>query len=263
MNDDVDVETVSSATQTKVTAVAMAAVGRSSTQAIRILCLHGWRNSAALMSMQARGLRDALGGNAKFLFLNAPIAARGPPYESIQRVSKPDDKFYEWYYYGKIEDKEATNPNWNYEYVGVDDSLKYLEQQVAECGPFDAVMGFSQGTIMSTLLAATNLREGRQLFKLSVLVGAACPKDPKWRPLLENEDGTLRPVQIPSIHLIGKKDEFHDEALRMVDMHTSPNHTPRVFFHDEGHKFPNPKRNAKLYREVSDAILDTCKQSTE
>ena len=64
---------------------------------------------------------------------------------------------------------------------------------------------------------------------------------------------------MPSIHVISKKhDPFYDESMRMVAMHTSPQHTPHTFFHDEGHKFPNVKHQAHLYREVGNTILAVC-----
>ena len=62
----------------------------------RILCLHGWRTNAEILSFQM-GAMQANINTATFVFLDAPYPARGDPVPGIA-MFYPDRPYYEWFY---------------------------------------------------------------------------------------------------------------------------------------------------------------------
>ena len=59
----------------------------------KFICVHGWRTSGEIMTFQMLSLKDYL--NIDCIFIDAPFAATGEPYEVIKTYF-PDYPYYEW-----------------------------------------------------------------------------------------------------------------------------------------------------------------------
>ncbi|KAE8353221.1 serine hydrolase FSH [Aspergillus coremiiformis] len=104
---------------------------------MRILCLHGKGTSGDIFKSQTTSFRSRLSDlNAQFDFIDAPYPST--PAAGIDLFYKPP--YYSFY-------QEDTIP-------AVRSASKWLLDLVAERGPYDAVMCFSQGCVLaaSTLL---------------------------------------------------------------------------------------------------------------
>lgn len=142
-----------------------------STKAPRVLLLHGWRTSAKIMSMQTAAMRYHT-GLKDCHFLTAPYPAEGPPDNGIAQFY-PNHDYYEWYYKRTSSAGEAN-------LVGLDRSLQRIIDYMNEQGPFDGIVGFSQGTNIATRLAhkqQTSPESFRHTFKFVILIGGVPPKD--------------------------------------------------------------------------------------
>jgi predicted esterase len=105
----------------------------SSMHANKILCLHGGGGSGASFQFQP-GMQDLIEAlpNWDFVFATSPML-RGV-----------------WYNDPPGGDKEPTNdPNW------ANDAINYLDNLIESAGPFDAILGYSQGVPMSLVYIAT------------------------------------------------------------------------------------------------------------
>jgi predicted esterase len=155
-----------------VTMALMANRQHSTTESpLRLLCLHGWRTNAALMELQTRQLRAQFAdGEAEFVHLNGPHESPSPAFPGAERlVDKP---FYEWW--DTVEEGGSSDAAYGFSsdatrvtYRGLCDSLDflrdYLRDDYAASGrPFDAIIGFSQGGIMATILTALLERQRQQ-----------------------------------------------------------------------------------------------------
>ncbi|MBL6919654.1 MAG: hypothetical protein ISR41_04030 [Puniceicoccaceae bacterium] len=101
--------------------------------ASRILCLHGGGGNAASFQYQS-GMQDLIAAlpDCEFIFASSPIAGGV------------------WYNDPPGGSKEPTNdPNW------ADASVNYLNNFIEANGPFDAILGYSQGVPMSLVYLAT------------------------------------------------------------------------------------------------------------
>lgn len=192
---------------------------------LRILCLHGHRHNPALMELHVAPLRRALGDAAELVFVNGVSPARGEPDALVRRQHLDKAPFYEWYDVRRLDEHEDQNAEWFFQYDGLDDALLYMDEQLQRLGPFDAVLGFSQGAVLMTILSMYFEHKNRALqgsdsappwWKLCISVCTWCVRDYSWKFLFEGSAGETLLVPLPSIHLAGKKDPLHYESDELM-----------------------------------------------
>jgi len=155
----------------------------------RILALPGFGQSSQMFRSKTGSLRKRL-KNVHFEFVDPPFTSK---HESIGEGLS-------WYEFSTVGEDEVK---WS----RFDESLQYISEVFTSRGPFDGVMGFSQGACVAALLSV--LRERDSLpppvqFQFVWLFSGFCPKDPEWRKLcLETQ---VR--KISSVHVIGETDQI-------------------------------------------------------
>ncbi|ETK82888.1 hypothetical protein F441_12069, partial [Phytophthora nicotianae CJ01A1] len=222
---------------------------------IRVLCLHGWRTSGSILQRQTSALRQAFGPKAELVYVDAPWAASGPAPELVRSFYGKNGPFYQWWDAIKREDGET------YRYEGFEHSLDYLTGQVQALGTVDAVLGFSQGAAVATLLTAHYLTMyGYVPWKACVLVGGFYPRSPETLELLETAKTSVDgAIDVPSVHVMGKADPRVPLMEKLFRSYTS---TRRVKFeHDEGHKFPSPLKYKQMYHDIAQEVLSMTGQA--
>ncbi|PNH09666.1 hypothetical protein TSOC_003649 [Tetrabaena socialis] len=165
-------------------AAATAASGASSRP--RLLALHGWRTSAAVLQQQVllrmSGLHTALHEAAEVACLEAPHAARGPPTPDVQRFFQPP--FSEWW-------DAVKDANGSISYVGAEQSLAVVEVELrtaAAAGrPVAGLLGFSQGAALAALVLALQERGERfqdvPPLRCALLISGSIVRDPAFAHL--------------------------------------------------------------------------------
>jgi predicted esterase len=121
---------------------------------LRVLCLHSFRTSAAILKtqMEIAGWERSLGDLVEFTCAPDGHPASGEVPKDVSMFF-PDGEYYEWWNATKDEDGKTT-------YVGLEDSLEKVERMFLNEGPFDGVLGFSQGATLTTVLTAKGAVEG-------------------------------------------------------------------------------------------------------
>lgn len=134
---------------------------------LRILCLHGWRTSGKILSMQTAAMQYHT--PVEFSFVTAPHIAEGPPDCGVS-LYYPNQPYYEWYIKSKSSERN---------YVGLEESVEMVLSKLVNEGPFHGILGFSQGAAMATKLV--QLQESgvvpKDLFKFVILIGGVPPLD--------------------------------------------------------------------------------------
>ncbi|EGZ29992.1 hypothetical protein PHYSODRAFT_469031 [Phytophthora sojae] len=251
--------------------MAAASSASSSPKKLRVLCLHGFRTNVQVMQSQTRGLREALGPDAEFVFLNGPFEARGRTDRIIERMFGDTAPFYEWWGARSLEKEEredieaeegvpkGTTKRWCLEFDDIDRAIEYMDEKLNELGEFDLAVGFSQGSIMLTILSMWYLKKANKCWwKLVLCVCGVYPQGINVRELFETHEGQKILVPVPSIHVVGKKDSLYKDSLVLKDMYTphakgSP--LERLLLeHDGGHKFPSPGRHQQFYADLANTI---------
>ena len=147
---------------------------------LRVLCLHGGGGNKIVMNAQTRKLRQLLGADVVFEFLEGPriypqeevgaAASRQPTSTaeihrgSTHGVAQVDKTLINYFgkgpYYGWYGVENDGDPERNYieklndysvvfTYSAVETALATLEKALDERGPFDVLLGFSQGACAS------------------------------------------------------------------------------------------------------------------
>ena len=144
--------------------------GGGGEEKLRILCLHSFRTSAAILRDQLFIAQwpSSLGDLCEFTFVDSPHLASGEVPPDVASFFEPPYK--EWWN-AMTDEKSGV-----LEYVGLDESLASIDAFVAEHGPFDGVLGFSQGATLTGMLAASGLAEGKGPFaSSSSSSSSSCP----------------------------------------------------------------------------------------
>ena len=169
------------------------------------------------------GLLDALSDLIDITFVDAPNPASGPIPEDVASFFPPP--YYEWWNASRTPDG-----TWSYEHA--DTSLTFINDIVKLHGPFDGLMGFSQGAAVASLLAGMQ-KQGKALPGHPPLQFLICFAGIRVRdPRLEQYYEALG--NVPAVHVIGDKDPVKLMTNHLIEAFNSP----LVISHPRGHVVP-------------------------
>eukprot|EP00850_Spirogloea_muscicola_P000333 SM000001S04735 [mRNA] locus=s1:1967901:1969925:+ [translate_table: standard] len=169
----------------------MAAVASGGGGRLRVLCLHSFRASAAILQKQMSIARwdAAVDDLVDLVYIDAPMPASGP--SDLEKHFDPP--YFEWW--SASQDGKV--------YVGADTSITYVRDNLTLHGPFDGLLGFSQGGMLASYLLAL-LQEGEVDMttppRFCILIGAGLPRADALAAAFR------RPITVPSLHLIGEQE---------------------------------------------------------
>ncbi|KAK1378795.1 putative serine hydrolase FSH [Heracleum sosnowskyi] len=203
----------------------------------KVLCLHGSSSTAALLKKELEIWPSNVLEKMDFVFVDAPFPSN----------TEPDSKF-TWYY----EDPTKLDSTFS-------ESIAYIEETMVKFGPFDGVVGFSQGaTVTATLpgmqaqgVALTKV-EGIKFVMLisgAKLGGFRFPAAPK---LAQNAFSSR--IEIPSRHCFGESDLLRLPAVELMGSFVDP----FVIDHSGGHEIPKlDEKGLKVMISFLDKIQET------
>ncbi|KAE9966560.1 hypothetical protein BLS_005181 [Venturia inaequalis] len=183
--------------------------------------------NSEIFAAQTAALRNAMGKPHEntFEFVEAGLSCA--PSAGIAELAREDAEYFSWY-----AKDTAARP--------VTEAIDALSDYVASEGPFDGVMGFSQGCALASMLLLR--RNFPAPFSFAIFICAVCP-------LAESslDIGILRYcdaavdgealIQIPTAHIIGAKDDYLADSTSLVAL-CCPK-LRMVFDHRGGHEVPS------------------------
>ena len=223
----------------------------------RILCLHGYAQNGDFFRQRTGALRKALKACADFTFVDAPHPATA---EFLGDVPEERGAALGWFNVG--ETTPGARPALSAQYVGMEAALDTVRTACQADGPFDGVLGFSQGAILITMLSARRLKRARE--------GVGPP--PSWRSnvlicgMPVRAEGLRRelgldetPLEFPCTIAQGTSDPFYPWARRVDEHYVAPT----TVSYDEGHRFPHDRQATAALAEsilvnlrIADAVAD-------
>ena len=100
------------------------------------------------------------------------------------------------------------------EYDGIEESIAHLQRYMLEHGPFDGVLGFSQGACLASILcarqqasAAVATAAAPRRFRFAILVSGFVPADGKLAALFKGP-----PLELPVLVSHGKSDFMRERS---------------------------------------------------
>ncbi|KAJ3030630.1 UNVERIFIED_CONTAM: hypothetical protein HDU68_008383 [Siphonaria sp. JEL0065] len=199
------------------------------------------------MEYQTTGIQrsfeqEGVDAQVELVHVNGPrIATSDPDSSVLLNFGREAGPFYEWFTYDWL---GAT-------YGGLDEAVEYLNSVIEKRGPFDVLLGFSQGATMATILTARMMKqvdhdESRFKWKALLLVSGVDPSI--YHRTMEGVSN----MKFPSIHVAGNKDLLYWRSQVLYGLFADEQ---RVWIsHQQGHMFPTPFYH-KVYDEIRDAIL--------
>ena len=204
----------------------------------RVLCLHGWRTSKRVMEMQLAFIRDGFGRSWLFDCVDAPHAARGPPTAEISEAFGGDGPYFEWY------DEDSAD--------GWEESATYVADLVRRTR-YDAILGFSQGADLLTLVTALKQAGGDRWgptladcdWRCNILVCSyGEPSHPELRALLASAK-----LKLPSVHVVDTQDRIAPSSRRLSEYYEPGSRA--IVENTEGHVLP---RHASAVSRILAAV---------
>ncbi|XP_025903777.1 esterase OVCA2 [Nothoprocta perdicaria] len=158
---------------------------------LRLLGLHGYRQNERRFRERTGALRKALRGRAELVTLSAPHRVPDGDGDS-------DDDPRAWWFSGPgtfEAREEAAAPD------GLDESLSAVAAALAEHGPFDGLLGFSQGAALAAMACALRAAgDGRFPVAFAVLVAGFASRAPAHAAFYR------QPIALPTLHVVGRAD---------------------------------------------------------
>ncbi len=167
----------------------------------KILCLHGYSMSSDWLREWCAPLERALADEAVFLYPQGPIECPADEVRATTaRFNMPLPAFrigtgLNWCWYRASDEKPPV-------YHGIEATLTWLAGLFEREGPIAGVFGWSQGAVMTALLAALMEHEPDSPFQFewAVMCGGFRPGDLRYRHYFD------RPLSLPSLHVLGEKE---------------------------------------------------------
>ncbi|KAF5099066.1 hypothetical protein D0Z03_001099 [Geotrichum reessii] len=207
----------------------------------KILFLHGFAQNGSVFARKASGLRKTLGKlGYETVFLDAPIKIETTdlPFESLNSDASAAD-FRSWWPHNVSKQDHYT----------IDKALDSIKESISADGPYDGVVGFSQGAGFAGLLLNIIdklVPEKQGPFKFAVLYSG-------FRAQPEALQHYYTPAfSTPTLHILGSLDTVVSEerTLSLYDACTEGSRT--LVRHPGGHFVPNSK---PLIKAVTDFIV--------
>ncbi|KAI9266647.1 serine hydrolase FSH [Phascolomyces articulosus] len=228
---------------------------------LRILCLHGMAQNAILFEKKTAGFFQDIKEQVELVYIRGPLKVLDPELVSlVERATQVGESVSEearpWAWWFIANRKPMDSEGYFY---GFKESVEYIQQVLLEQGPFDGIMGFSQGACFTGYLA-------HMLEKRNGLIPPEFPHPPlKFAIIAGGFILTSQPatqstyflpnqkLETPSMHVIGEVDTIIPPERS--DLLTSRFKNPTVFYHPGAHFVPKTQAARKILSEFLSSVI--------
>ncbi|XP_068238056.1 esterase OVCA2 [Palaemon carinicauda] len=212
---------------------------------LRVLCLHGYRQTGDSFREKTGAFRKLLKKSVEFVFMTSPLVV--PPFEENEKedggsgwwFSQPNDYF-------RAQDESDC-------IKGFEESLAAVDKQFQENGPFDGILGFSQGAAMLGLICGLQ-QQGKlsYSFKFAIFISAFKSRSVPHQYLYGEK------ITIPTLHVFGETDQVIQKPMSEEFLECF--HDPQVLMHPGGHFIPTTAAQKAAYLKFVENMCEICKE---
>lgn len=129
---------------------------------LKILCIHGYRQNGDSFKSKLGSFRKNVKKYADFIFISAPHIS--PPLETADEQENEQESSSEpeqrgWWF--NKDDGSFKGTNKNGPAFGFEESIRLVEKTWKEQGPFQGLLGFSQGACFVGLLCNLSAKRSK------------------------------------------------------------------------------------------------------
>ncbi|XP_015183236.1 PREDICTED: UPF0483 protein CG5412 [Polistes dominula] len=195
---------------------------------LRILAIHGYHQSDVIFKKKLGFLRKSFNRELELTFIRAPHKI--PTENETDKDSK--ESGYGWWFNTEDHVFKATVPSDHC--IGFEESLELVKKTHQEQGPFDGILGFSQGAAFATILCIMQKKNMYPFrFNFAIIISG-------FKSLCKlHAEYYTETIDIPSLHIYGRTDKVipTDMTEKVCGLFKYCN---RVI-HDGGHYMPSQK----------------------
>ncbi|CAK9795366.1 Esterase AGAP003155 [Anthophora quadrimaculata] len=213
---------------------------------LRILAIHGYAQSDIIFKTKLGSLRKGFKKQVDFVFLRAPHKV---PMKINFEIDETEEG-YGWWFNTEDHIFKAIVPS-NLA-AGFENSLTLVEKTFQECGPFDGILGFSQGAAFVTLLCSMQQKNLLQIkFDFAIIISGFKSMCAPHAMYYDEK------ISIPSLHIYGKTDQII--PIEMTEELSEMFINKRSIIHEGGHYVPSKKEYYKDF--ITEMLLNKNKSN--
>lgn len=215
---------------------------------LRLLCIHGYRQNGSSFREKTGALRKLLKKQVELVYVSAPHSVQQASSEAQEKENSSDpgpggDEDPRGWWFSDIHARSFSAQQQCEESLGLDDSVAAVREAVKVQGPFDGILGFSQGAALVAMLCSLQEQklEPEFSFRFAILVAgfrSACEEHQKFYNL---------PLQIPSLHVFGLEDRVIPDNMSRELLPSFQD--PHVLTHPGGHFVPAASAHRQTYQD--------------
>ncbi|XP_061752746.1 esterase OVCA2 isoform X2 [Nerophis ophidion] len=214
---------------------------------VRVLCVHGYRQSAASFREKTGALRKLLKKQVELVYVDAPHCVVQVQENHVGSNAGGDQDSRGWWF-SDPESGTFSAQQQCEESSGLEESVAAVREAVKLRGPFDGILGFSQGAALVAILCALQEQHAEPDFgfRFAILVAAfrsACA---------EHQRFYSAPVRMPSLHVFGLEDRVIPDSMSRELLPCFLD--PQVLTHPGGHFVPAASAHRKTYQDFLEAF---------
>ncbi|KAM8741116.1 esterase OVCA2 [Acanthopagrus schlegelii] len=211
---------------------------------LRVLCIHGYRQNGNSFREKTGALRKLLKKQVELVYLSAPHSVQqAPDKENGSGPGAGDDEDQRGWWFSDVQARSFSAQQQCEESLGLDESLTTVREAVKVQGPFDGILGFSQGAAFVAMVCSLQEQklEPEFNFRFAILVAgfrSACK---------EHQTFYGTPLLIPSLHVFGLEDRVIPDNMSRELLPSFQD--PQVLTHPGGHFVPAASAHRQTYQE--------------
>ncbi|KAM4546204.1 esterase OVCA2 [Fundulus diaphanus] len=216
---------------------------------LRVLCIHGYRQNGTSFREKTGSLRKLLKKQLELVYISAPLAVQTAatgevPNEENDSIPAPkgNEEPRGWWF-SDVQARSFSARQQCETSLGLDDSISVVREAVKAQGPFDGVLGFSQGAAFVAMLCSLQEQqlEPELNFRFAIIVAgfrSRCEEHQKFYDA---------PLQIPSLHVFGLGDKVIPDGMSRDLLPSFQD--PQVLIHPGGHFVPAAAAHRQTYQD--------------
>nr|CAH7744883.1 unnamed protein product [Callosobruchus chinensis] len=219
----------------------------SMSQKLKVLAIHGYRQNGETFRAKTGSFRKMVHKWAQFTYITAPHKViLVDDANDLNKSEEPDigqshdEEQYGWFF--NRDDNTFRGIRKGGPAIGFEESVKLIEQIFIEEGPFDGLVGFSQGACFVGLLCDLQQR-GLTKFNFGFAVLASGFKSGSLPHLKYYSDR----INLPSLHIFGENDKII--PTEMSEALSNSFEDPVIVRHPGGHFLPASAAQKHQYQK--------------
>ncbi|XP_005752404.1 esterase OVCA2 [Pundamilia nyererei] len=216
---------------------------------LRVLCIHGYRQNATSFREKTGALRKLLKKHVELVYVSAPLSVQQANTEGVadkQNDPAPEsggDEDPRGWWFSDIKARSFNAQQQCEESLGLDESVTAVREAVKDQGPFDGILGFSQGAAFVAMLCSIQEQKLEPTFdfRFAIIVAgfrSACTQHQKFYN---------SPIQVPSLHVFGLEDRVIPDKMSRELLPSFQD--PQVLIHPGGHFVPAASAHRQTYQD--------------